>query len=393
MTSRAARSLLPSSRIRCTSSPRPRRAARRRRRTPPRGRDAPPSKPFESAAASKRAPLRSSSKKWVMKMRSASGKRSIRIVEPVGAQSTTQTSNAAGRLDFPHGTQRHQLLDARKGDQLLRHERVGLSAEQLAQPALHTGPGPIELRLRADLPRPNARPPRAASPRRSGCAERVGEAVRRVGREDADAMAVARRRRRPWPAPSSSSRRPPCPCATAPSSRGPVPRRSEAHDELADPRSRRAPRRAARSPLGRVDAAAADPRGRRSARRATRATSRSARSRSPRSGLAVIRPAASRSNRRPESPTEQRRRRIVDSPKSAAPCSANACDAAYFVRLERGDREQRHRRRSAPRLRFSRSSLHASPAPGRRVLASARPRASRGSSRPRRRRARRARGR
>jgi translocation and assembly module TamA len=51
-----------------------------------------PASKLRTSGRSIRAPFRWNSKKCSMKIRSASGKRSIRMVEPVGAQSTTQTS-------------------------------------------------------------------------------------------------------------------------------------------------------------------------------------------------------------------------------------------------------------------------------------------------------------
>ena len=121
--------------------------------------------------------------------RAMSGNESRRSVSPVGAQSTMITSNSpeswwrliCSRLKSSSMPGRDgQLLG---GD--VHHAAVG---EQLAQPALDRAPVGLHLALRLDLLAPQAVAERGRVGAQVGL-ERVGQAVRGVGREDDRAQA------------------------------------------------------------------------------------------------------------------------------------------------------------------------------------------------------------
>ena len=68
----------------------------------------------------------------------------MRSVEPVGAQSTTQTSYSPVGFHLADTAERDEFFHARKDQQLLGHHVVGGRSHQLAQPILNARPRALE---------------------------------------------------------------------------------------------------------------------------------------------------------------------------------------------------------------------------------------------------------
>jgi hypothetical protein len=93
------------------------------------------------------------------------------------------------RLDVAHRAQRHELLEPREDQQLLGSELAVVAREQRREPGLDLRPRAVELRERGHLLRDDALGDLDRA-RADGPAERVAEAVGRIGRHHADAVAV-----------------------------------------------------------------------------------------------------------------------------------------------------------------------------------------------------------
>ena len=108
--------------------------------------------------------------------------------------------------------QREELVEPGRHRHLLGHDLVDAAIrEQRAEPLLHGLPVALHLTLGLKLLAPQLRRDRRrlAAERRL---ERVGQAVRRVGREDDGRAGRLRRLRARWRPRRSSSRPRPCPC-------------------------------------------------------------------------------------------------------------------------------------------------------------------------------------
>ena len=183
-----------------------------RRRTPPRsaatrrGSCARTAAPPSSPASPTGTPSRATSC-------ATSGNESSRSVSPVGAQSTMIASNSLRLVVALDLQQREQLVHARRHGQLLGRDAVHAAVgEQIAEPFAARPPSCAPSPAAAWTSWPQRLSATGVGSLPSSVLERVGQAVRRIGRQDDRAQPARPRSGARSPRPRSSCRLRPCPC-------------------------------------------------------------------------------------------------------------------------------------------------------------------------------------
>ena len=142
-----------------------------------------------------------------------SGNERSRSVSPVGAQSTiTQSNSPSSWWRLIQSSENSSSMPGRHGQLLGRDAVDAALREQVAEPGLHARPSGAPSPPAPAPPAPNRFAPDVRGLGAELGLERVGQAVRRVGREHDGAQARRRRSGARWRRRRSSCRRRPCPC-------------------------------------------------------------------------------------------------------------------------------------------------------------------------------------